>query len=170
MYYPNRILNIHNFHPNRNLCVFQTVTCFEYMSLMLLSEQDGIQKGSQRLFLSQMNLLEVVCQWGSITEETNLKYYHMSEWVYNWTIIKLPMKNEGIWSKCTRDKIPINTWKTKQWNNAFIVVLHLEVTMMPSTMKSLRLLFSFQTRHGFWLLLLSLFEVYFTKCLKMMHW
>ena len=50
--------------------------------------------------------------------------------------IKLPMKNEGIWSKCTRDKIPINTWKTKQWNNAFIVVLHLEVTMMPSTMKS----------------------------------
>jgi hypothetical protein len=31
-------------------------------------------------------------------------------------------------------KIPINTWKTKQWNNAFIVVLHLEVTMMPSTM------------------------------------
>jgi hypothetical protein len=38
------------------------------------------------------------------------------------------MKNEGIWSKCTRDKIPINTWKTKQWNNAFIVVLYLEVT------------------------------------------
>ena len=59
------------------------------MSLMLISEQDGIQKGSQRLFLSQMNLLEVVCQWGSITEETNLKYYHMSEGVYNWTIHKL---------------------------------------------------------------------------------
>ena len=59
------------------------------MSLMLLSEQDGIQKGSQRLFRSQMNLLEVVCQWGSITEETNLKYYHMSEGVYNWTIYKL---------------------------------------------------------------------------------
>jgi hypothetical protein len=32
------------------------------MSLMFLSEQDGIQKGSQRLFLSQMNLLEAVCQ------------------------------------------------------------------------------------------------------------
>ena len=24
--------------------------------------------------------------------------------------------------------------RTKQWNNAFIVVLHLEVTMRPSTM------------------------------------
>ena len=59
------------------------------MSLMLLSEQDGIQKGSQRFFLSQMNLLEAVCQWGSITEETNLKYYHMFEGVYNWTIYKL---------------------------------------------------------------------------------
>jgi hypothetical protein len=46
------------------------------------------------------------------------------------------MKNERIWSKCTRDKIPINTWKTKQWNNAFIAVLHLEVTMIPSTMKN----------------------------------
>jgi hypothetical protein len=37
---------------------------------------------------SQLNLLEVVCQWGSITEETNLKYYHMFEGVYNWTIYK----------------------------------------------------------------------------------
>jgi hypothetical protein len=46
------------------------------------------------------------------------------------------MKNERIWSKCTGDKIPINTWKTKQWNNAFIVVLHLEVTMRPSTMNN----------------------------------
>jgi hypothetical protein len=32
-----------------------------------------------------------------------------------------------------------------------------------------RFLFSFQTLHEFWLLLLPLFEVYFTKCLKMMH-
>ena len=40
-------------------------------------------------FSGKMNLLEVVCQWGSITEETNLKYYHMSEGVYNWTIYKL---------------------------------------------------------------------------------
>ena len=39
-------------------------------------------------------------------------------------------KNERIWSKCTWAKIPINTAKC---NTSFIVVLHLEVTMRPST-------------------------------------
>jgi hypothetical protein len=43
------------------------------------------------------------------------------------------MKGYGV--NVHEKKIPINTWKTKQWNNAFIVVLHLEVTMIPSTMK-----------------------------------